>query len=69
MVEGGSEKMYAAMAEVIEIAFCAICGQDLEATSHFTCHLCGASYCHTHTSKHLNAHPLVAPLKTLVNSK
>lgn len=27
---------------------CGVCGRKLEVGFHFTCHICGASYCYAH---------------------
>lgn len=44
---------------------CAFCGAALDLIGyHWTCHYCGAEYCHIHMSKHARAHPLPGTVPT-----
>lgn len=35
---------------------CSFCGAKLSLGYHFTCHLCGSSYCYIHMSRHERTH-------------
>ena len=41
-----------------ELTACGFCGRLLGIGYYFTCHVCGATYCYIHQSKHLRAHKL-----------
>jgi len=40
---------------------CAFCGRKNYLGYHYTCHVCGASYCYTHMERHARAHPRTVP--------
>ncbi len=37
-------------------SFCQYCGGRLHLGYHFSCHVCGDSYCYIHMSRHARAH-------------
>jgi hypothetical protein len=39
-----------------EKAACHYCGKRFDLGYHYTCHVCGATYCYIHMSKHSKAH-------------
>jgi len=39
-----------------EAAKCNFCMKVLGKQYHYTCHICGATYCYIHISKHARAH-------------
>lgn len=34
--------------EQAEVPSCGVCGRKLQVGFHFTCHVCGASFCYAH---------------------
>ncbi len=35
---------------------CHFCGRKFDLGYHYTCHICGATYCYIHMSRHVRAH-------------
>jgi hypothetical protein len=35
---------------------CVFCRRKFDVGYHFTCHVCGATYCYVHMGRHLGAH-------------
>jgi hypothetical protein len=45
-----------------KVTTCAFCGRLLGREYFFTCHVCGATYCYIHLSRHNRAHKPLNPL-------
>jgi hypothetical protein len=45
-----------------KVATCNFCSKVLGKQYYFTCHICGATYCYIHMSKHARSHRPPMPL-------
>ncbi|MGA2666085.1 MAG: hypothetical protein ABSF83_14185 [Nitrososphaerales archaeon] len=45
-----------------EVAACNFCSKQLGKEYYFRCHVCGATYCYIHMTKHSRAHKPAMPV-------